>query len=62
MISSEIVHCLNVLGIVKIEQQDALFMLEFELSNAGIIVCIFDSLFFLYEPLYMSLHDVVVDY
>jgi len=28
MINSEIVHCLNVLGIVKKEQRDALFIVE----------------------------------
>jgi len=63
MISSEIVHCLNGLGVVKKEQRDTINMTKFERTSSSPTYCfnIF-FLFFLYEPLTMSLYDVVADY
>jgi hypothetical protein len=61
MISSEIVHCLNVLGIVKNEQRPGAIVMETEkFSDRHLTYCFhLLSLFFLYEPLCMSLHDGV---
>jgi len=61
--SSKITHCLNALGIVKKEQPTAFVVMKMGTPYAWLSLIYFmkSFLFFLYDPLCMSLCDVVAD-
>jgi len=58
--SSKIAHCLNALGIVKKEQPTVFVVMKMETPYTWPSFSFYESfLFFLYDPLCMSLRDVV---
>jgi len=58
--SSNIAHCLNALGIVKKEQPTAFIVMKMETPYAWLSFSFYECfLFFLYDPLCMSLRDLV---
>jgi len=62
IISNNIAHCLNALGVVKKEQPTAFVVMKMETPYTWLSFSFYESLlFFLYDPLCMSLRNVVAD-